>query len=76
MKDRFRRLSLWVSVCQFVGTCLISYGFRIKAVSGLLMFGQKPIVLDGEAIWALYVGWALVVLGFLLQVISELRFSK
>ena len=68
-----RRLSFWIAICQFLGTCLISYSFRIQPASGVF-FNDRPLVtLEAESLSALYSGWGLIVFGFLMQVVAEIR---
>lgn len=73
----FQKLSFYAAVCSFIGTCLIAYGFRVKALPtakfGDFQTGRmiSAIGLDAELLWVGYLGWALVIAGFALQVANE-----
>ena len=67
-----RRLSLWISVMEFAGALLLAYSFEVGESSGLFVFGKPVVVLEARAPWALYLGWGLLALGFLLQIVSEI----
>jgi hypothetical protein len=56
---------------EFAGALVLTYGFEITEQPALLILGQPVVVLEAKAPWALYLGWALLVLGFLLQIVSE-----
>jgi hypothetical protein len=70
------RLALWGLLGQLVGALLIAYGFQPSPDSGMTWHpasgGSYPhLVLRGDRPWAYRLGWVLVVVGIVLQMVPE-----
>jgi hypothetical protein len=75
--ETLRRLSLWASIFQLVGTALIVWGLKITTDTGasylLLEESKKPLSHAGivrEHAWAVTWGVWLLLLGLALQVVT------
>ena len=71
------RWALWGMLGQLVGALLIGYGFQPSPDSGMTWHpasgGSYPhLVLRGDRPWAYRLGWVLVVLGIVLQMVPEI----
>jgi len=79
-KDMLSRFSFWASTCQVFGSCLVAIGFQIQVIEGAKVgdvTGLYPqIALKAQYLWALYLGWGLIILGFVMHVISEYQTSR
>ena len=77
MPSAIANLPLWAAVASFFGSVLLSWGFQLKTFPGYtlgdLTGEYQMVALKAERLWALNLGWALVILGFLAQIIAALR---
>jgi len=74
------RWSFLAALCQFVGTLLISYGFRLRVVKGAFVGDiaglYSQVALQAQLLWLVYLGWTAVVIGFGLQVLAEVQAAR